>query len=159
MKTFHLQTQLWLPQARVKIFDFFADPRNLDRLTPAWLKFRIETPDTTKIVQGAILDYRLQIHGMPIHWQSEISVWDPPNRFIDRQIKGPYSLWIHQHYFEDSDGGTIVGDHVEYAVPGGTIVQKLLVAPDLDRVFKYRHQVLDKLFNPTKLRAASSKVA
>lgn len=149
MKTFRLKTQLWLPHARDKIFDFFADPRNLDRLTPAWLKFRIAKPDTTKIVRGAILDYRLRIHGLPIHWQSEISAWEPPNRFIDRQIKGPYSLWIHLHYFEDSDGGTIVGDDVEYAVPGGTIVQKLLVAPDLDRVFEYRHYVLDKLFNPT----------
>ena len=159
MKTFRLETQLWLPQSRDKIFDFFSDPGNLDRLTPAWLKFRIETPLTTKISLGTILDYRLRIHGLPIHWQSQISAWEPPDRFIDRQTKGPYSLWIHQHYFEDSDGGTIVGDDVEYAVPGGAIVQKLLVAPDLDRVFKYRHQVLEQLFNPTKLVAAGSKVA
>jgi ligand-binding SRPBCC domain-containing protein len=155
MKTFRLQTQLWLPQPRDKIFAFFADPRNLDRLTPEWLKFRIETADTSKIGCGARLDYRLRVHGIPIRWRSEISAWDPPNLFIDRQSKGPYALWIHRHTFVESDGGTIVGDDVEYAVPGGALVQKFLVAPDLARIFSYRHRVLEEIFNPSKRRAAA----
>ena len=71
--------------------------------------------------------------------------------FIDRQTRGPYSLWIHEHTFKEHEGGTLVGDKVEYAAPGGKLVQKFFVAPDLDRVFKYRHEVLKALFNPNRL--------
>ena len=101
--------------------------------------------------KGTLLDYRLRIRGVPIRWQSEISSWEPPDRFVDRQTKGPYSLWLHEHTFAAHDGGTLVGDNVEYAVPGGTIVQKLLVAPDIARIFRYRHKVLQELFNPAQI--------
>lgn len=150
MKTFWLRTELWLPQSREEIFQFFADPGNLDRLTPAWLKFKILSPANTAMRAGTRLDYRLRIRGLPIRWQSEISLWDPPHRFVDRQTKGPYSLWVHEHTFLANNGGTLVGDNVEYAVPGGTIVQRLLVAPDIARIFAYRHKILEELFNPAK---------
>jgi len=150
MKTYRLRKSIWLPQPPAKVFEFFSNPSNLDRLTPAWLNFAILTPATSQIKQGVLLDYRLRIRGIPIRWQSEIAVWDPPHRFVDRQTKGPYSVWVHQHTFEKRDNGTVVGDNVEYAVPGGSIVQKLLVAPDLERIFSYRHKVLEELFNPTK---------
>ena len=151
MKTYSLRKTIWLPRSRAEIFEFFSNPGNLDRLTPAWLKFAILTPATSQIKQGALLDYRLRLHGIPIRWQSEIAVWEPPHRFVDRQTKGPYSLWLHEHTFEDRENGTLVGDNVEYAVPGGIIVQKFLVAPDIERIFNYRHKVLTELFNPAKL--------
>jgi ligand-binding SRPBCC domain-containing protein len=151
MKTYWLRKSVWLRQPRAKVFEFFSNPGNLDRLTPAWLRFAILTPATSQIKQGALLDYRLRIRGMPIRWQSEIAVWEPPHRFVDRQTKGPYSLWIHDHTFEERDNGTLVADNVEYAVPGGTIVQKFLVAPDLERIFNYRHKMLDELFNSAQL--------
>ena len=151
MKTFWLRTELWLPRGRDEIFQFFADPRNLDRLTPSWLQFRILSPTGIAMSKGTLLDYRLRIHGVPIRWQSEISSWNPPDRFVDRQTKGPYSLWLHEHTFAAHNGGTLVGDNVEYAVPGGAIVQKLLVAPDIARIFNYRHRVLQELFNPAQI--------
>lgn len=151
LKTFWLRTELWLPRERDEIFKFFADPRNLDRLTPSWLQFRILSPADITMSKGTLLDYRLRIRGVPIRWQSEISSWEPPDRFVDRQTKGPYSLWLHEHTFAAHDGGTLVGDNVEYAVPGGTIVQKLLVAPDIARIFRYRHKVLQELFNPAQI--------
>ena len=151
MRTYQLRKSIWLAQPRAKVFEFFSNPGNLDRLTPAWLKFAILTPETSQLKQGTLLDYRLRIRGMPIHWQSEIAVWEPPHRFVDRQTKGPYSLWVHEHTFEERNNGTLVGDNVEYAVPGGTIVQKFLVAPDLERIFDYRHQILENLFNPAKI--------
>ena len=158
MKTYWLRKSVWLRQPRAKVFEFFSNPDNLDRLTPAWLSFEILTPTTSQIKQGALLDYRLRIRGMPIRWQSEIAVWEPPYRFVDRQTKGPYSLWIHEHTFEERDNGTLVGDNVEYAVPGGRIVQKFLVAPDIERIFDYRHKILDELFNSAKL-APSQRTA
>jgi len=154
MKTFLLRTKVWLPQRRDEIFRFFADPHNLDRLTPSWLQFKILSPADIAMRQGTMLDYRLRIHGVPIRWQSEISVWNPPDRFVDRQTKGPYSLWVHEHTFTADNGGTLVGDNVEYAVPGGAIVQKLLVVPDIVRIFAYRHKILGELFNPTKITPA-----
>jgi ligand-binding SRPBCC domain-containing protein len=146
LKTFWLRKQILLPQPREKVFDFFSDPENLNCLTPAWLDFKILTPASVAVRRGTLLDYRLRLRGIPIHWRSEITVWEPPARFVDRQIKGPYSLWIHEHLFEESTGGTLVADNVEYAVPGGRFVQKWLVAPDLERIFAYRHQTLKKLF-------------
>jgi ligand-binding SRPBCC domain-containing protein len=155
-KTFWLRKQIWLPQPRVKVFEFFANPQNLDRLTPAWLKFALVTAAPCVAKPGTLLDYRLRLRGIAIRWQSEITAWDPPNRFIDRQTKGPYSLWVHEHLFEDYQGGSLIKDNVEYAVMGGRIVQKFLVAPDLERIFRYRHQVLEKLFNPMKRQLSTS---
>lgn len=150
MKMHRLQTELWLPQPRERVFRFFGDPKNLERITPPWLRFEILTTPTIQISQGTLLDYRLRLHGIPVRWQSEITVWQPPRRFVDRQIKGPYALWVHEHRFADQNGGTIVGDHVEYAVVGGSLIQKYLVAPDLERIFDYRRQALEKLFNPSR---------
>jgi len=146
LKTYRFESQLWLPQARDQIFKFFADPGNLQRLTPAWLHFEILTPSVIEIRQGILLDYRLRLRGMPLGWQSEIAVWEPPHRFVDRQTRGPYSLWVHEHTFTEKDNGTLVGDKVEYAVPGGRLVQKFFVAPDLERIFQYRHRVLEEIF-------------
>jgi ligand-binding SRPBCC domain-containing protein len=49
-----------------------------------------------------------------------------------------------------------VGDNVQYSVPGGILVQKFIVAPDLDRIFKYRHMVLQTIFNPENETARQS---
>ena len=148
MRTYRLQTRIWLPHPRREIFAFFAQARNLERLTPPWLRFVIVTPEPIEMKEGSLLDYRLKIRGIPLGWQSEIGSWDPPTRFVDQQTRGPYKLWVHEHSFSDHRGGTLVVDNVTYAPPGGRIVQKFLVAPDLRRIFRYRHQVLQEIFNP-----------
>jgi ligand-binding SRPBCC domain-containing protein len=150
METYQLQTEIWLPRSRQQVFEFFADPRNLERITPPWLGFEILTPPEIKIGTGTLLDYRLRLRGIPLRWQSEIAVWEPPRRFVDRQLKGPYSLWVHEHRFDERDGGTAVGDRVEYAVPGGRLVQRFLVAPDLQKIFSYRHKALAEIFSPLR---------
>jgi ligand-binding SRPBCC domain-containing protein len=147
MRTYQLKTELWLPEPRDRVFPFFSDPKNLERLTPPWLRFKILTPEPIQISSGALLDYRLRLHGWPIHWQSEITDWEPPVRFVDRQTQGPYRLWVHEHRFGEKNGGTVVGDAVTYAVTGGFLVYKFLVAPDLEKIFHYRHEVLRNLFN------------
>jgi ligand-binding SRPBCC domain-containing protein len=147
MKSYSLERRLWLPEPPERIFAFFSDPANLERLTPPWLRFQIVTPLPVIMGQGTRIDYRLRIRGIPILWQSEITHWEPPYGFTDRQIKGPYLLWIHEHSFVPRQGGTIVGDDVQYAVPGGMLVQRLLVGPDLNRIFEYRHRTLAQLFH------------
>ena len=155
MRTFKLQTRLWLPQPRQQIFAFFADPNNLERITPPWLRFEITSSNSLPVGRCTRIDYRLRIRGLPIRWRSEITAWEPPARFVDRQTRGPYRQWIHEHTFSEHEGGTLVGDSVVYGVTGGKLVQKLLVAPDLTRIFHYRHAVLQNLFNPGGLQPST----
>jgi ligand-binding SRPBCC domain-containing protein len=150
MKTHKLKTEIWLPQKRTTVFSFFADPRNLEDLTPRWLHFKILTPMPLQIKSGVLIDYRLRLYGIQLRWQSEISVWEPPHRFVDRQTRGPYRVWIHEHTFAEHRGGTLVGDSVEYAAAGGILVHKLFLARDLRRIFAYRHARLRQRFGASK---------
>ncbi len=147
MKVFELRTRLRLPRPRPEVFAFFADAANLDTLTPPWLHFRILTPLPQEMRAGALLDYRLRLHGLPIRWRSEITTWDPPRRFVDEQVRGPYRQWIHEHTFEeDGPNATAVGDHVRYAVPFGDLANRLLVARDVQAIFRYREERLREIF-------------
>lgn len=156
MKIYRLKTELWVSRPRVEVFQFFADPANLERLTPAWLRFKILSEAPQPMTEGARLNYQLRVHGLPIKWQSEITAWNPPHRFVDRQTKGPYQFWEHEHTFLEREGGTLVCDNVRYSVWGGALVNKFLVAPDLDRIFTYRHRVLNTIFNSRDENARKS---
>lgn len=147
MKTLTLEKQIWLARPLPDVFRFFADAANLESLTPPWLSFHIVTPRPIEMKTGTRIDYKLKIHGIPIRWQSEITAWTPPERFVDEQRRGPYRLWIHEHRFRASRGGAIVEDLVQYAVWGGGIVNRMMVAPDLEKIFDYRHRKLVELFN------------
>ena len=89
-----------------------------------------------------LIDYRLRLHSIPVRWTTQITAWDPPMRFVDQQVSGPYRLWIHEHTFEETNHGTLVRDHVQYEVPGGPLVHRLFVRGDLKRIFDYRHEQL-----------------
>ena len=143
MKTYRLTREQFVPMPLEEVFAFFADAHNLERLTPPWLNFEVLTPSPVDMRAGTLIDYRLQLHGIPVRWQSEITVWQPPHRFVDRQVSGPYRLWVHTHHLESLAEGTLVGDVVDYAVPGGALVQRLFVGPDLNRIFDYRARQLD----------------
>lgn len=138
--------ELWLPQARARVFPFFADARNLETITPPWLKFEVLTPGPIEMRAGTRIDYRLRIRGFPVRWQSEITAWEPEHRFVDEQRRGPYRLWRHTHTFEEREGGTLCRDEVEYAVFGGALINWLLVRRDVEMIFRYRQEVLTRLF-------------
>jgi ligand-binding SRPBCC domain-containing protein len=145
-KTYSFDTELWLPIPREEVFQFFADARNLQKITPPWLRIQILTRGPIEMKPGTRIDYRLRLHGIPLRWQSEITTWEPPYRFVDQQRRGPYPLWVHEHTFLEKYSGTLARDHVEYGVPGGSLINRLLVRPDLEKIFKYRHQKLDVVF-------------
>ena len=143
-----LSTWQWIPLPRDPVFAFFSDAFNLERITPAILKFRVLTPAPIEMRPGALIDYRLSLHGLPMQWQSEITEWKPPTSFADRQRRGPYREWYHAHTFEDRDGGTFVHDIVRYRLIGPNLltrpVNALLVAPDTRRIFTFRHAALER---------------
>lgn len=95
-----LSAELYVPQARDEVFEFFADASRLQDSTPPWLHFHVLTPAPIVMHEGTMIDYRLRVHGLPMRWQSRISVWDPPYQFVDEQTRGPYRLWRHTHQFE-----------------------------------------------------------
>lgn len=144
-KLYTLQREQWIPKPLEEVFLFFASSGNLERITPEWLHFKVSS-EPQEIECGTKINYRLRVHGVPVRWQSEITVWEPPFRFVDEQRRGPYRTWIHEHRFESKDGGTLVKDTVRYAVIGGALIQRLVVSKDLDRIFNYRQKQLEKIF-------------
>jgi len=138
-----LRSSLWVPAPLEKVFPFFTDAHNLEDLTPPFLRFRVLTPDPIDIREGALIDYRIGLHGIPMRWRTLISRWEPPHAFVDEQLQGPYTRWHHTHTFEPKDGGTLLGDRVEMIPKGwvlAPLVQKLFVARDVQRIFAYRLQ-------------------
>lgn len=154
MRSFELTTSVWVPAPIERVFEFFSQAGNLERLTPAFLHFRTLTDGPIAMRAGTIIEYRITLRGLPLTWRSEITEWDPPHRFVDEQRRGPYRRWRHVHGFEARDGGTRVSDRVEYATWGGRLVNRLFVAPDLRRIFTYRQSALAGYFGGSAPPAA-----
>jgi ligand-binding SRPBCC domain-containing protein len=140
-------SSIWLPRGLDELFPFFAGARNLERITPPWLSFSVLTPEPIVMAEGTLIDYRLRWRRVPMSWRTEISVWDPPHRFVDRQIRGPYRLWHHEHLFEEENGGTRVSDRVQYAAPLAFLTHRLGVDRDVERIFAYRNRKLAEIFS------------
>lgn len=147
MKTFRFTTHQTIEQPIAQVFAFFSDAHNLAEITPPWLRFEVLTPAPIAMQVGTRIDYRLRLRGIPISWQSEITAWVPPRYFMDEQRRGPYRLWRHTHTFEETAAGTVVGDEVEYAVWGSSVVNTLFVQRDIEKIFAYRAEKLDALFH------------
>ena len=127
MRTFSFRSELWLERPKSEVFVFFSDALNLEEITPPWLQFRVVSKLPIQMREGAEIDYRLRMRGIPIRWRSRITAWDPPHRFVDEQVSGPYRLWIHEHRFTEHAGGTSCEDNVQYAPLGGALVNTLAV--------------------------------
>lgn len=129
-----------------EVFAFFSNARNLERITPTNVRFKILTPEPIEMGVGTLIDYRLRIKGLPIRWRTRICEWGPPNRFADEQLKGPYHLWHHTHWFKRDGEGTLAGDRIEYRPRGGPLINALFVKRDVRAIFTYRQKVMAELF-------------
>ena len=148
MRIFELNSEVQVARRTSDVFPFFSDAYNLERLTPPWLRFQVVPPGPIRMQVGTRIEYRLRLRGVPIRWISEITAWEPAHRFVDRQVKGPYRLWIHEHRFRDSENGAICEDTVRYAVWGGALVNWLAVGRDVKRIFDYRREKLLEILSP-----------
>ena len=149
MKTFLFKSQRTVEKPLTEVFDFFSNAHNLAVITPPQLNLEILTPAPIEMFAGTRIDYRLKLHGIPIRWQTEITEWDPPHFFEDEQRRGPYRLWRHTHTFDETEDGVVVNDSVEYAVWGDGLVNTLFVRPDIEKIFAYRSEQLDRIFHQT----------
>jgi ligand-binding SRPBCC domain-containing protein len=142
-----VETCLFLPRPLDVVFPFFADAGNLEAFTPPWLQFEILTPLPIDMHAGTIIEYRLRLHGLALRWQSEITAWEPPFRFVDEQRRGPYRRWIHEHTFSQLGNQSEVHDSVRYLVSGGLLANRLFGQRDVRRIFEYRTRKLGALFS------------
>ncbi len=151
-KEFKVEQQIDLPIAEV--FDFFSRAENLQRITPPLLDFKIVTPLPIEMKTGTLIDYRLKVRGLPMRWRTLIADWQPPHRFVDTQLKGPYSLWHHTHEFEAlSPNSTMIRDTVRYRLPFGPLgllVHKLIVENDIRQIFDFRLKEVPRLLMEKK---------
>lgn len=153
-----LESQVVVPRTLEEVFPFFSKAENLNELTPPWVNFKILTPLPIDMKPGAVIDYRIKVRGVAMRWRTVIAVYEPPHRFVDEQVRGPYGLWHHTHEFQRTpDGrGTVCIDRVRYALkpgvlsrsPLGTLVRNVMVGPDCQRIFEYRGKRMLELFGP-----------
>jgi ligand-binding SRPBCC domain-containing protein len=131
---------------RQRAFEFYGDALNLEAITPPWLAFEVTTPGPIAMGPGARIDYRLKFHGVPVRWRTRIESWEPPDRFVDIQVSGPYALWEHTHEFEPAgEGAVLIRDRVRYALPLGPLgelAHRLFVRRDVERIFDYRREAV-----------------
>lgn len=144
MHTF--QTSMSLPLPREQVFTFFADAGNLQRITPPELGFTILTPQPIRLAEGSLIDYKLRLFGLPVRWQTRITHWEPPQQFVDEQLRGPYKLWIHTHRFYEQEDLTTIEDEVQYSLPLWPLgeVAYPIVRAQLHRIFQYRQKIIRK---------------
>jgi ligand-binding SRPBCC domain-containing protein len=135
------------------VFPFFERPENLAVITPSWLGFRIVTTSPIQMKEGTVIEYSIRVMGIRTTWKSRISVYDPPCAFADEQLEGPYTFWHHTHRFIEVDGGTLLVDEIRYSMPFsilGQIVHSLVVRKQLQRIFRYRAQAIERMFGCTE---------
>ncbi len=157
-----LEREQWVARPRSEVFAFFADAANLERLTPSSLRFKFRSPLPIEMRAGAVIDYEIALFGIPFAWRTLIEVFEPESRFVDIQVVGPYRTWRHTHAFEESSGGTLVRDHVEYELPLGplgALARTLFVARQLRRIFDFRREAIDKVFRLGSGASAPSDAA
>lgn len=136
-----------------KVFDFFSKAENLNIITPPQLKFDIITPMPITIKEGTIIDYKIKISGLSFKWRTKITDWEPPNRFIDIQTKGPYKMWVHEHTFTADGNNTVMKDKVNYISKGWflePLIQRFFVRKRVEDIFDYRQKKLSAIFKDEK---------
>jgi ligand-binding SRPBCC domain-containing protein len=149
---YRLSAGLVVPRPIDEVFTFFADAHNLEAITPPWLRFRLRRPSALPVEIGTMIDYQLRLHGLPLRWRSEITVWDPPHRFVDEQRRGPYRKWTHEHSFHDLGGSTEVRDRVDYVLRLRGVGVAGLVERDVCAIFAYRQRELAARFERSLAR-------
>lgn len=128
MADYIIERRLWLPRPRPEVFAFFADPSNLAVVQPRWARPSWLAQPPARLEAGTLLDFAVRMAGVPVRWRVMVREFDPPFRFVDVQLRGPFARWEHRHRFlegpergEQGPVGTWMEDRVTYRLPGGVL--------------------------------------
>lgn len=149
MKSHFLKRKTIIQKPIAEVFEFFSKAENLNQITPTDLSFTITSTLPIEMKKGALIEYKIKLSGLAFNWQTEISDWNPPHSFIDKQLKGPYKIWIHEHRFVDKGTFTEMYDTVEYLSPGWILepwINKFFIERKVNEIFDYRESKLKALF-------------
>lgn len=150
MATYTLKETQQLPISLEEAWDFFSNPKNLKEITPDHMGFHIRGGADHHIYPGQIIEYTVKpLLGIPMYWMTEITQVKEREYFIDEQRVGPYAMWHHQHFFREIEGGIEMDDMVHYRLPLGPlgdIAHAIFVKRELQKIFSYRVEVLEKKF-------------
>jgi ligand-binding SRPBCC domain-containing protein len=141
MRVHVLEREQVVPRGLDEVWAFFADAGNLEAITPPFLGFEVCTPQPIEMRVGTLIEYKLRLHGISLRWLTRIEEWEPGERFVDAQVRGPYGLWHHTHTFAAHPEGTFIRDRVRYRLPLGPLgaLGLPLVRHDLRAIFDFRH--------------------
>lgn len=147
-KKHSFETSLFLQAGINDVFKFFSNAQNLELITPKELCFQIITPQPIDISKNTIIDYHLRLRGFPFRWRTQITIWKPPNSFVDKQIKGPFIVWEHSHSFLELNGGINIIDQVRYQLPFWPIGELFypLISAQIQRIFSFRQRTIKQIF-------------
>ena len=145
-----LAVQQQLPIPVREAWDFFSSPKNLEKITPSKMSFRITSGALEHIYSGQIITYKVAVFpGITANWVTEITHVEHERFFVDEQRCGPYQIWHHEHRFDPNDEGVLVSDNVSYKIPLGVfghLAQSLFIKKQLKNIFEHRMNVLAKKF-------------
>ena len=132
------------------LWKFISSPKNLSKITPRYMDFKILSKVPNEMYEGLIISYTVKpILGLKMNWVTEITHIKDKKYFVDEQRKGPYKMWHHEHILIETDNGIIMKDIISYIPPFGIfgkILNILFIKKQVEGIFKYRTQVLNKIF-------------
>lgn len=154
MKLYTLHTKQKLPISQDEAWDFIANPKNLEIITPKSMGFRTISGDEREMFAGQIIHYKITpLFGISMEWVTEITHVHDKKFFVDEQRFGPYAFWHHKHFIKPIPGGVEMEDIVHYKLPMGLLgrmAHPFLVKPKLDEIFAFRRNKLIELFGEFK---------
>lgn len=149
MSIHYLKKEQIIKRSLKEVFSFFQQPENLSKITPTNLGFTIISKSPIEMKKGCLIEYKISLLGLPVYWKTEITDYNPPYSFTDKQLKGPYALWVHTHHFKEIDEGTLMTDEVKYSIPMGfigEIAHMIYVKKELEHIFEYRYKIIEEVF-------------
>jgi len=151
MAVFQLKFEQLLSAGINEVWDFISNPANLKKITPEYMGFNIQSgqlPD--KMYEGQIIIYKVSpLLKIPMTWVTEITHVKEKEYFVDEQLLGPYKLWHHEHFIEETENGVLMKDILTYSPPFGilgNIANRIIIENKINQIFDFRKKKLNEIF-------------
>ena len=131
-----------------EVFEFLAQPENIRLITPSSVMLVFDAAPQ-RLSLGARMEFRVQAYGVVRSAVHDITEWNQPRRFVERQVEGPLGAWEHEHLFTPTPAGTHVTDRITFTPPGGMLgllINERKIREALEDGFGHRHHELAKRF-------------